>query len=201
MGVFMGVFGNVVLWAFQLSNLENLGFEPQTNLDAINPISRSSQQFAPVSKEPRKRIRDTKVGQWLLNSAPKVLDVVGDALPDTGVMGVVKNLVDRDPNVTHEQRMELENLITSERIALEAELTKRWQSDNASDSWLAKHTRPIIVLSLVVVLFIFIVLDSMDIAFEVRDAWVTLYEVLVVTAVGGYFTLRSVYDKRNKPRR
>ena len=81
--------------------------------------------------------------------------------------------------------MELENLITSERIALEAELTKRWQSDNASDSWLAKHTRPIIVLSLVVVLFIFIVLDSMDIAFEVRDAWVTLYEVLVVTAVGG----------------
>ena len=32
--------------------------------------------------------------------------------------------------------MELENLITSERIALEAELTKRWQSDNASDSWL-----------------------------------------------------------------
>lgn len=154
-----------------------------------------------MSKEPRKRIRDTKVGQWLLNSAPKVLDVVGDALPDTGVMGVVKNLVDRDPNVTHEQRMELENLITSERIALEAELTKRWQSDNASDSWLAKHTRPIIVLSLVVVLFIFIVLDSMDIAFEVRDAWVTLYEVLVVTAVGGYFTLRSVYDKRNKPRR
>ena len=154
-----------------------------------------------MSTEPRKRIRDTKVGKWLLNSAPKVLDVVGDALPDTGVMGVVKNLVDRDPNITHEQRMELENLITSERIALEAELTKRWRSDNASDSWLAKHTRPIIVLSLVVVLFIFIVLDSMDIAFEIRDAWVTLYEVLIVTAVGGYFTLRSVYDKRNKPRR
>jgi len=52
-------------------------------------------------------------------------------------------------------------------------------------------------LSLVVVLFIFIVLDSMDIPFEVRDAWVTLYEVLVVSAVGGYFTLRSVFDKRN----
>lgn len=174
---------------------------PIDDLDGINPLKTQRSDFAPVSKEPRKRIRDTKVGQWLLNSAPKVLDVVGDALPDTGVMGVVKNLVDRDPNVTHEQRMELENLITSERIALEAELTKRWQSDNASDSWLAKHTRPIIVLSLVVVLFIFIVLDSMDIAFEVRDAWVTLYEVLVVTAVGGYFTLRSVYDKRNKPRR
>lgn len=126
-----------------------------------------------------------------------MLDVVGDALPDSGMLGVVKNLVDVDPDVTHEQRMELENLIVSERIAMESELTKRWQSDNTSDSWLAKHTRPIIVLSLVAALFVFIVLDSLDIAFDVRDAWVTLYEILIVTAVGGYFTLRSVFDKRN----
>ena len=156
--------------------------------------------FAPLETEKtsRRKLRDTKIGQWLKSSAPNVLDAVGDALPDSGVLGIVKNLVDLDNNVTHEQRMELQNLIVSERIAMEAELTKRWESDNQSDSWLAKHTRPIIVLSLVVVLFIFIVLDSMDIAFEVRDAWVTLYEVLVVTAVGGYFTLRSVYDKRNR---
>lgn len=128
-----------------------------------------------------------------------MLDVVGDALPDSGMLGVVKNLVDVDPDVTHEQRMELENLIVSERIAMESELTKRWQSDNTSDSWLAKHTRPIIVLSLVAALFVFIVLDSLDIAFDVRDAWVTLYEILIVTAVGGYFTLRSVFDKRPRP--
>ena len=154
-----------------------------------------------LEQRERKKLRDTKVGQWLRNTAPKVLDVVGDALPDSGMLGVVKNLVDVDPDVTHEQRMELENLIVSERMAMESELTKRWQSDNTSDSWLAKHTRPIIVLSLVAALFVFIVLDSLDIAFDVRDAWVTLYEILIVTAVGGYFTLRSVYDKRNKPPR
>lgn len=149
-------------------------------------------------KKPRKRLRDTKVGQWLRTSAPEVLEVVGDALPDSGVLGIVKNLVDLDNKLTHEQRMELQNLLVSERIANEAELTKRWQSDNESDSWLAKHTRPIIVLSLVAALFVFIVLDSIDIVFEVRDSWITLYEILIVTAVGGYFTLRSVYDKRNK---
>ena len=151
-----------------------------------------------LEQRERTKLRDTKVGQWLRKTAPKVLDVVGDALPDSGMLGVVKNLVDVDPDVTHEQRMELENLIVSERMAMESELTKRWQSDNTSDSWLAKHTRPIIVLSLVAALFVFIVLDSLDIAFDVRDAWVTLYEILIVTAVGGYFTLRSVYDKRNK---
>lgn len=152
-----------------------------------------------LEQRERTKLRDTKVGQWLRNTAPKVLDVVGDALPDSGMLGVVKNLVDVDPDVTHEQRMELENLIVSERIAMESELTKRWQSDNTSDSWLAKHTRPIIVLSLVAALFVFIVLDSLDIAFDVRDAWVTLYEILIVTAVGGYFTLRSVFDKRPRP--
>jgi hypothetical protein len=152
-----------------------------------------------LEQRERTKLRDTKVGQWLRTTAPKVLEVVGDALPDSGMLGVVKNLVDVDPDVTHEQRMELENLIVSERMAMESELTKRWQSDNTSDSWLAKHTRPIIVLSLVAALFVFIVLDSLDIAFDVLDAWVTLYEILIVTAVGGYFTLRSVFDKRPRP--
>ena len=154
-----------------------------------------------LKQSERKKLRDTKVGQWLRKAAPKVLDVVGDALPDSGMLGVVKNLVEVEPAVTNEQRKELDDIIVAERMALESEMTKRWESDNTSDSWLAKHTRPIIVLSLVAALFLFMVLDSLDIAFHVRDAWVTLYEILIVTAVGGYFTLRSVYDKRNKPPR
>ena len=130
--------------------------------------------------------------------SPKILGIVGDLLPESGILGVIKNLVDSDPNITHDQKMDLERLMASERIAQEGEMTKRWQSDNDSDSWLSKHTRPLIVLSLVVVLFIFIILDSLDISFDVRESWVSLYEVLILTAVGGYFTLRSVFDKRNK---
>ena len=149
-------------------------------------------------KEPRRKLRDTKVGQWLKSSAPHLLDAVGNALPDSGVLGIVKNLVDLDNNVTHEQRMELHNLIVSERIAMEAELTKRWESDNNADSWLAKHTRPMIVLSpghrLVCVHG---PLTPWKLPLRFGNAWVTLYEILIVTAVGGYFTLRSVFDKRN----
>ena len=147
----------------------------------------------------KKKLKDTKVGQWLKEKTPKVFDAVGDLLPDQGVLGLVKNLIDRDPDMTHDQRMELERLMQSERTAQEQEMTKRWESDNQSDSWISKHTRPIIVLSLVGALFIFIILDSFDIAFEVSDAWVSLYNVLIITAVGGYFTLRSVFDKKHKP--
>ena len=142
------------------------------------------------------KLKDTKVGSWLREKAPDILDKVGDFIPNSGVLGVVKNLIDSEPDITHEQKMEIEKLLQSERISKDEQLTKRWESDNQSDSWLAKHTRPLIVLSLVSALFIFIILDSLEIAFNVRESWVSLYEVLILTAVGGYFTLRSVFDKK-----
>jgi len=111
------------------------------------------------------KLKDTKVGSWLKQTSPRILDLVGHLLPDKGVLGVVKNMIDKEPNISHEQRMELQNLIASQQ----QELSKRWESDNKSDSWLAKHTRPLIVLSLVAALFVFIILDSLEIAFNVRD--------------------------------
>ena len=80
--------------------------------------------------------------------------------------------------------------------AIEREITARWASDAASTSWLARNVRPLIVLVLVAALLLFITLDSLALDFTVRDAWVSLYEVLTLTAVGGYFTLRSLVDKR-----
>tara|TARA_B100000768_G_scaffold114617_1_gene106097 strand:- start:305 stop:565 length:261 start_codon:yes stop_codon:yes gene_type:complete len=81
----------------------------------------------------KKRLKDTKIGKWLRETSPKVLDLVGHLLPDKGVLGVVKNLIDQDPDITHDERMELERLIQSERTAQDQEVSKRWQSDNDSD--------------------------------------------------------------------
>lgn len=50
----------------------------------------------------RKKFRDTKLGKWLREKAPKVLDVVGDLLPDQGALGIVKNLIDKDPDLSAE---------------------------------------------------------------------------------------------------
>jgi len=51
-----------------------------------------------------KPIKDTKLGEWLKEKAPKVLDKVGDLLPDNGVFGIVKNLLDLEPDLTPEER-------------------------------------------------------------------------------------------------
>ena len=145
--------------------------------------------------QPRQRIKETRIGQWLKSKAPHILETVGDVLPDRGALGVLKRIVDKDDTIPQEARQELLDLIVDQE-AIEREITARWASDAASTSWLARNVRPLIVLVLVATLLLFITLDSWALDFTVRDAWVSLYEVLTLTAVGGYFTLRSLVDKR-----
>jgi len=45
--------------------------------------------------ENKKKFKDTKIGNLLKGAAPQVLDVVGDLLPDSGALGVAKNLIDK----------------------------------------------------------------------------------------------------------
>lgn len=67
----------------------------------------------------KKKFKDTKLGGWLSTNAPKVLDVVGDLLPDQGALGVVKNLIQNDPDLEPSQKAEFA------RIAFELESADR----------------------------------------------------------------------------
>ena len=42
-----------------------------------------------------KKLKDTKIGALLRDKTPDVLSIVGDLLPDAGVIGVVKNVIDK----------------------------------------------------------------------------------------------------------
>ena len=41
----------------------------------------------------KKKFKETKIGAFLKDKAPKILDTIGDVLPDNGAFGVVKNLI------------------------------------------------------------------------------------------------------------
>jgi hypothetical protein len=56
-----------------------------------------------MSKE-RKKLKDTKLGQFLKKAAPHVLDVAGNLLPNSGVLGIVKNMIDTDVNISPEDK-------------------------------------------------------------------------------------------------
>ena len=42
------------------------------------------------SSKDKKKFKDTKIGAFLKNKAPKILNAVGDILPDNGTYGIVK---------------------------------------------------------------------------------------------------------------
>jgi len=59
-----------------------------------------------------KKIKDTKIGKLLKEKVPHVLDIVGDFLPEQGTLGVIKNIISKEPELTPEQKAELHNQVT-----------------------------------------------------------------------------------------
>lgn len=145
--------------------------------------------------KPKKKFKDTKVGKFLLGSGSTIVDTVGDLLPNSGVLGIVKNLIAKDETLPPEDKEKAMKLLELDQIELQ-EVSKRWDSDMKSDSWLSKNTRPMTLIYLTVVTSLYIILDSLDIAFDIDDSWVELLKTLLVTIYVAYFGSRG-FEKYN----
>tara|TARA_R110002020_G_scaffold431916_1_gene641982 strand:+ start:2453 stop:2890 length:438 start_codon:yes stop_codon:yes gene_type:complete len=137
----------------------------------------------------KKKLKDTKLGAWLANKAPNILGVVGDLLPDKGALGIVKNLIDKDDSVDSE---EAQRMIDAE-VRFQENVTERWKADMGSDIKLAKIIRPLTLICLMSMFMLTMVFDSMDnLPFNVKDSYVSLLELLMLTAFGAYFAGRTI---------
>ena len=137
-----------------------------------------------------KKFKDTKVGKFLKEKAPGILDQVGDVLPDKGVLGIIKNLIDKDETMLPQDKETAMALLNQETIEMQ-EVTKRWTSDMNSDSWLSKNTRPLALIFLTIATTLMIIVDSTGLNFEVKNGWVALLETLLVTVYVAYFGSRG----------
>jgi hypothetical protein len=136
-----------------------------------------------------KKIKDTKLGGWLKDKAPNILNVVGDLLPDSGGLGVVKNLISKDDSI---DPAEAQAKIDAE-IKFQENVTERWKADMGSDVKLAKLIRPITLIALMSMFMVTMVADSMDgWPFNVKDSYVDLLQILMMTAFGAYFAGRTI---------
>ena len=72
------------------------------------------------------------------------------------------------------------------------EVTKRWESDMTSDSWLSKNIRPLSLAFLTLTLFIYIILDSALEGFKIDSEWIDLLSSLLLLAYSGYYGARAV---------
>jgi hypothetical protein len=138
----------------------------------------------------KKKFKDTKVGQFLSKTAPGILGTVGDVLPDSGVFGVVKNLISKDQTLPVEDKEKAMKLLEMDMVEMQ-EVSKRWESDMKSDSWLSKNTRPMSLIFLTISMVLLIILDSFEWSFSVSAGWVDLLQTLLVTVYVAYFGSRG----------
>jgi hypothetical protein len=152
-----------------------------------------------MSKQ-KKKFNETRVGKFLKEKAPDLagdlLGLVGDV---TGV-GVLSNIGDKIKGSTElspeDKALALKELDLD--IVEMQEVSKRWEADMKSDSFLSKNARPLTLLWLMLIMSILIFVDSVEsISFTVEEAWISLLSTLLVTVVVAYFGSRG-YEKGKK---
>tara|TARA_Y100001937_G_scaffold82550_1_gene111707 strand:- start:20 stop:460 length:441 start_codon:yes stop_codon:yes gene_type:complete len=139
------------------------------------------------------KIKDTKLGGWLRGKAPKVLDMVGELLPDKGALGLVKNMLDKEPDV---DPAEAKAMLDAE-VQFQNNVSERWKADMGSDVKLAKYIRPVTLIALMLMFMGTMVMDSLDnLPFNVKNSYVSLLEILMLTSFGAYFAGRTIEKSR-----
>ena len=115
-----------------------------------------------------------------------------------GAADLVKNVggVLDDLTTTKEEKLEAERkikeLIANYEVEMERNITARWEADLKSDSWLSKNVRPMTLIFLIVCTMLLIFIDAGAINFNVKDSYVDLLQLVLITVIGAYFGGRSL---------
>ena len=113
-----------------------------------------------------------------------------------GVGGVIDNL-----HTSKEEKLEAERkikeIIANYEVEMEKNITSRWEADLKSDSWLSKNVRPMVLIFLIVCTMLLIFIDAGAIKFNVKDSYIDLLQMVLITVIGAYFGGRS-FEKVKK---
>ena len=108
-----------------------------------------------------------------------------------GVGGVIDNLhTSAEEKLAAEQK--IKDMIMGYEAEMQKQVTERWKVDMASDSWLSKNIRPLVLIFLCVSTVLLIFIDAGVISFEVKASWVDLLQLVLITVIGAYFGGRSL---------
>ena len=86
----------------------------------------------------KKKFKDTKVGQFLLDKIPSVVGSLADGHP---IGNVVRTLISGSEMSDADKEIALKKL--DQEIHEFDGITRRWVADSRSNSWLAQNVRPL----------------------------------------------------------
>ena len=114
----------------------------------------------------------------------------------------VGGLVDRFVRTKDEKAQfekELTQIFIDAEKTMQENVTERWKADMVSQgSWLSKNVRPLVLLFLVVSTVLMVFVDAGFISFNVKENWVDLLQIVLITVISAYFGGRSFEKVKNK---
>jgi hypothetical protein len=139
----------------------------------------------------KKKFKDTTVGQLLFGAASVINPTLGNVLkgvtsPADAISAIGKS------DASNDDKIKLQQLIYEQQNKEIEAITSRWQADAASDSWLSKNVRPLVLVWCIVIFSLAGILDSVEsIPFNIGATWNDTFEKVMMAVVLAYFGGRS----------
>ena len=145
----------------------------------------------------KKKFKDTTVGKLLFGAASVVSPQLGAVLngvtsPKDAIAEIGKAKISTD------DKIKLQQLIYDQQNKEMESISMRWKADSASDSWLSKNVRPMVLIWCIVVFAFAGILDSVNsIDFQINALWNDTFEKVMMAVVISYFGSRGIEKSTN----
>ena len=111
-----------------------------------------------------------------------------------GVIKEVGNVIDK-LTTTEEERLEvkkqIQQILEDADSKAQEEVSRRWEADMKSDSFLSKNIRPMVLIYLTVIFTICAFFDGNIGEFIIAEEYIPIFQTLLVTVYGAYFVGRT----------
>ena len=113
----------------------------------------------------------------------------GDTIKDIG--NVIDNLHTSGEEKA-EAKQKLEQILAQAEQAAQVQVSARWEADLKHGCWLSKNIRPLTLIFLTGVFVVLSVFDGNAGEFTIGEAYVPVYQTLLMTVYAAYFAGRSI---------
>ena len=111
-----------------------------------------------------------------------------------GVIKEIGNVIDK-LTTTEEEKLEIkkqvQQILEDADTKAQVEVSKRWEADMKSDSFLSKNIRPFILIYLTVIFTSLAFFDGNIGEFALAKEYIPIFQTLLVTVYGAYFVGRT----------
>ena len=139
----------------------------------------------------KKKFKETGLGRILFGAASLVSPTLGNVLqgvtsPKDAIAEITKS------DLSNEDKIKLQQLIYEQQNKEIEAITTRWEADAASDSWLSKNVRPLVLIWCICIFSLAGIIDSIkSIPFDIGVTWNDTFEKVMMAVVLAYFGGRT----------